>query len=459
MKKFLEFYEQNKNELARILKPLMVAARAGQSTESVRKSGDLPASDASNSDIIKYLSRVDNFKTHGTTALDRQLSAATVLLLDKVKGDDVRFLQVLSNAAKLGGVSTEVTKGTLATDASLKYAILAGIREASRLPGRINALIDTKGISGIGENERKMLEKLDANKSELLAGLKDGFQKQLEKQIKDGTISSDQKDEAQGAIDAYIAELGKQDSPGWNIISKNLGAAITNRGVGAGAAATMDFPPNWLADNASLGFAFSTGKPGFGVGITFDKSVTPDTKILYGWAGTPFVGVSSRFDRWVFTGIAGVGGGMVNVSRDMGNKDLEVRNMEKMKSAEGILSQVDTFARDISKKATNIAFSSDYSKYPEQSDDPMEPTRARIESLDKAINADIQNRLSLAGFDTETNSVIRAQMIYNALSQAVQSRIDRLHLDDATGGWSLKSLGLSLGSFSGVPFILPSISF
>ena len=50
-------------------------------------------------------------------------------------------------------------------------------------------------------------------------------------------------------------------------------------------------------------------------------------------------------------------------------------------------------------------------------------------------------------------------MIYNALTQAIQSRIDLLHLDDATGGWSLKSLGLTLGSFAGVPFILPSISF
>jgi hypothetical protein len=89
----------------------------------------------------------------------------------------------------------------------------------------------------------------------------------------------------------------------------------------------------------------------------------------------------------------------------------------------------------------------------------MEMTQERATKLHNIINKDIQSRLVFAGFDAEKNPVVRSQMIYNALSQAVQSRIDLLHLDDATGGWSLKSLGLTLGQFAGVPFVLPSVSF
>ncbi len=53
------------------------------------------------------------------------------------------------------------------------------------MPGGINSLLDPKSASGIGENERKMIEALDKDKVKLLDGLKDGFQKQLENQIKD----------------------------------------------------------------------------------------------------------------------------------------------------------------------------------------------------------------------------------------------------------------------------------
>ncbi len=71
------------------------------------------------------------------------------------------------------------------SDLSLKYHILAGIRQASRLPGGIDSLRDAKSASGIGENERKVLEALNKDKTKLLDGLKDGFQKQLAEQIKD----------------------------------------------------------------------------------------------------------------------------------------------------------------------------------------------------------------------------------------------------------------------------------
>ncbi len=93
------------------------------------------------------------------------------------------------------------------SDPSLKYSILAGIRQSSRLPGGIDSLRDTKSASGIGENERKVLEALDKDKTKLLDGLKDGFQKQLANQIKDGTIPPDKAEDAQRAIDAYIADL------------------------------------------------------------------------------------------------------------------------------------------------------------------------------------------------------------------------------------------------------------
>lgn len=93
------------------------------------------------------------------------------------------------------------------SDPSLKYHILAGIRQASRLPGGIDALRDAKSASGIGENERKVLAALDKDKTKLLDGLKDGFQKQLAEQIKDGTIPAEKSEEAQKAIDAYIADM------------------------------------------------------------------------------------------------------------------------------------------------------------------------------------------------------------------------------------------------------------
>lgn len=74
--------------------------------------------------------------------------------------------------------------------------------------------------------------------------------------------------------------------------------------MAAGAGTTMSLPENFLADNLNLGFGYSKNGGGFGVGVTFDKAITPDTKILYGWAGTPFIGMTSQFDRWSFTGIA-----------------------------------------------------------------------------------------------------------------------------------------------------------
>lgn len=71
-------------------------------------------------------------------------------------------------------------------------------------------------------------------------------------------------------------------------------------------------------------------------------------------------------------------------------------------------------------------------------------TRERAKKLHEVINTDIQNRLLIAGFEGEANPVVKSQMIYNALSQAVNARTNLLGLDDATGGWSLKSLGLAL---------------
>ena len=82
--KFMEVYSANTDVFNTILKPLAIAANAGQSVESMRKSGKLK-DNADNSEIIQYLAKVDNFETQGTTALDRQLSAATVFLLDSVK--------------------------------------------------------------------------------------------------------------------------------------------------------------------------------------------------------------------------------------------------------------------------------------------------------------------------------------------------------------------------------------
>lgn len=82
--KFMEVYSANTEVFDTILKPLAIAANAGQSVESMRKSGKLK-NNADNSEIIQYLAKVDNFETQGTTALDRQLSAATVFLLDSIK--------------------------------------------------------------------------------------------------------------------------------------------------------------------------------------------------------------------------------------------------------------------------------------------------------------------------------------------------------------------------------------
>lgn len=82
--KFMEVYSANTDVFNTILKPLAIAANAGQSVESMRKSGKLK-DNADNSEIIQYLAKVDNFETQGTTALDRQLSAATVFLLDSFK--------------------------------------------------------------------------------------------------------------------------------------------------------------------------------------------------------------------------------------------------------------------------------------------------------------------------------------------------------------------------------------
>ncbi len=159
------------------------------------------------------------------------------------------------------------------------------------------------------------------------------------------------------------------------------------------------------------------------------------------------------------TGIGGVGGGLISISRDMGNKDAEVKRMETLKSTISTLQQIDTLAKDINQKSTDINFAPDVSQYPTESADPTVLTQDRAKAINTIINTDIQNRLQFAGFDHETNPLIRSQMIYNALGQAVQSRIDQFHLDDATGGWSLKSLGIVLGSFAVVPFILPTASF
>lgn len=84
LSQFMEVYNTYTEEFDNILKPLAIAANAGQSVESIRKSGKLKNSN-NTSDIIEYLAKVDNFETQGTTALDRQLTAATVFLLDSIK--------------------------------------------------------------------------------------------------------------------------------------------------------------------------------------------------------------------------------------------------------------------------------------------------------------------------------------------------------------------------------------
>ncbi len=142
----------------------------------------------------------------------------------------------------------------------------------------------------------------------------------------------------------------------------------------------------------------------------------------------------------------------------MGNKDSEVKRMEVMKQSEVLLKQIETFAKDSTKTATTIAFTVESSKFPANSSDATEMTQGRAQALHNAINTEMQARLSVMGFDTEKNPTVRSQMIYDALKGTIAERIDRLHLDDATGGWSLKSLGLTLGSFAGVPFLLPSVS-
>ncbi len=74
VKKFLEIYAKHKAVLDPILSPLIAANRAGQSVESVKKSGTLKTN-PNNVDIIAHLTQIDNFNTYGTTGLDRQLAA------------------------------------------------------------------------------------------------------------------------------------------------------------------------------------------------------------------------------------------------------------------------------------------------------------------------------------------------------------------------------------------------
>lgn len=66
-----------------------------------------------------------------------------------------------------------------------------------------------------------------------------------------------------------------------------------------------------------------------------------------------------------------------------------------MKSANKILSQIEGLATS-DKKAKDITFDQDVTRYPEKSDDPMEPTQSRVRALNDGINTDIQNRLSIA---------------------------------------------------------------
>ena len=66
-----------------------------------------------------------------------------------------------------------------------------------------------------------------------------------------------------------------------------------------------------------------------------------------------------------------------------------------MKSANKILSQIEGLATG-DKKTKDIIFEQDVTRYPEMSNDPMEPTQSRVRALNTAINTDIQNRLSVA---------------------------------------------------------------
>ena len=142
----------------------------------------------------------------------------------------------------------------------------------------------------------------------------------------------------------------------------------------------------------------------------------------------------------------------------MGNKDTEITRMEVMKQSEVLLGKIEAFAKDRHKKAKDIKFDLDVSSLPKDSKNATEMTQSRAQALHNAINTEVQARLSVMGFDTEENLTVRSQMIYDALKGTIADRIDRLHLDDATGGWSLKSLGLTIGSFADVPFLLPSMS-
>ncbi len=63
LEKFLGVYNKNKNAFDPILKTLAIAASAGQSVESVKKSKEL-MSNPNTTDIMNYFSQVDNFETH-----------------------------------------------------------------------------------------------------------------------------------------------------------------------------------------------------------------------------------------------------------------------------------------------------------------------------------------------------------------------------------------------------------
>ncbi len=211
VKRFTEFYNTNKTTLQPILQKLAPLYKSGQSLENTL---DVPVL-VDRQSITDYLMNVSNEKTFGTNIIDEQTKEIIKVALRSTK-DDAEFLKIINNALKLGGHTGNIGElnalKTALSDPSLKYTIIAGIRTAARMSGGVMSLRDTQEASGISENERKVLEKIDASKDSLIAGLKNGFEKQLAEQIKNGTIPVDKQTEAKNAIDAYIAELAKEGS-------------------------------------------------------------------------------------------------------------------------------------------------------------------------------------------------------------------------------------------------------
>jgi hypothetical protein len=451
-----DIYKKNSENIKPILEKALIANESGFTIVQGLSSKTLDPSE----NVASYISRSDDLpKTAGTLATMKYVSE---ILKDLSPSDLTKSLiKALSLWWYNGTMPTNDTslKDLLTKDPNAKLAILSGIHKAVRHGGGEKMLLTDKSLT-LNPNVKKILDTLNTAewKAEFKEWLNKAITKRAEEILADNTEKWNpaQQKAAREALAWLQTTLADENH--FNFHYQGFMAFLTNAGSGIGASfgGSLD---TLIADSVSLAVGVTTGDKPFGVGLSFGKGITRNSSLLYGWAGKPFAWVAHRFDSgYDAVLIKTVGGISATLSKDMNNNEKVIKTLDRLNTDDSVKSQIDTYANSW-KTSKEIVFSGTVPKELLGWSAADAITQDSFNATNRLISQQVQMYLTDSTFDTETNPLIRATLIQEALRRALQDRIDAINYDTNSGGWSLAKLGVTLGIFAGAKYILPYVSF